>query len=803
MKNSFGLILIATFLLFFNSQAQQQFTGYSIDNFSGYHAAFINPALIADSRVKLEIGGSSNLSISNNFNALNTNIFYGNSQINFHNPAKRWYRYYNNDINILGLLVNLDNKNAFSYSWRVRSFSNAHGNSDNFSKLIFDNYSPEATTNSSIKNLSLQTQTYADHSISYARVLHDGKRRFFKAGATFKIINGINASYLYSSNADLTFNTDNTVNLNQSAFEYGVAENSNALANRKLSIGGDIGVVYEFRPEKNSFKYEMNGNQNKVRHDLNKYQYKLGVSLLNIGRIKYATDTSTYHFTGNNAQVNANDLFTSMAGNNVVSNAIQSGVLPLVTENTNTPSTFNVALPSELSIQGDYHIKKQFYVALTSNIPIWFPGDAHKSHNIFITSIIPRYEGYIRPKPSSYYQYIPKRELPVGIAMPISIQRNGQINLGLSGRIASFAIGFNNINPLLGKRKLYDANIFFAYKITIRHRKEDDFDEDQVSDDKDLCFYEKGDWRQFGCPDSDQDGIPDHKDYCPNNFGPQSTNGCPDSDKDGVLDFLDHCPDQKGIPALNGCPDSDKDGIVDAVDRCPETVGPYQNNGCPYPPVETGCCKDSDGDGVLDKVDQCPNIGGAVTNQGCPVTQPTAPTIDSTKTTPSKEHNERANNTPTKENTSNVPSHVQSPYDLNNHHFDTINQSKNDSVRPIAYSEAIKSRLMVYFGNDSHYIADKHRKELDKLLTKWNLGISVKEYSKVRIIGHTDNVGDDIYNLILSKKRVEAVKSYLINLGIPNSAIEMYYLGEDAPVTGNQNEIDKALNRRVEVIMLK
>ena len=111
--------------------------------------------------------------------------------------------------------------------------------------------------------------------------------------------------------------------------------------------------------------------------------------------------------------------------------------------------------------------------------------------------------------------------------------------------------------------------------------------------------------------------------------------------------------------------------------------------------------------------------------------------------------------------------------------------------------------MIVYFGNDSHYVEDKHRKELGKLVTKSNLGFIVKEYSKVRIIGHTDNVGDDVYNLLLSKKRVEAVRSYLINLGIPNSAIEMYYLGEDAPVTGNQNEIDKALNRRVEVLMIK
>lgn len=813
-KNRFYLVLLISLLAFTSVFSQHQFNGYSLDNFSGYHAAFLNPALIADSRSKLEIGGSFNVSLTNNFNAVSSNIFYATPQSDYHNDRKRWYRYNNTDINILGLLVNLDNKNAFSYSWRVRSFTNAHGNSDNFSQLIFDNYSPTSTTNTQVKNLSLQQHSYADHSFSYARVLMNGKRRFFKAGVTLKVLNGINASYLYSSNADLTFNTNNTVNLNQTNFEYGHAQNSNGLSNRSLSVGGDLGFVYEFRPEKNTFKYEMNGNKNKVRHDLNKYKYKVGVSLLNIGRLKYAKDTNSYDFESNNTSVTTNTLFSSLGAQNILNtNSINSSVLPQTTKSTGNSSTFKVALPTELSLQADYHLKNNYYVAFTTNIPIWFPNDANKSHSTFIASLTPRYEGFFKVKTNSYFQYVPKKKIPFGIGIPLTVQKNTQFNVGIVARVSSFVFGANNITPILGQRKIYNTNFFMGYKFVIRHQKEDDFDEDKVSDDKDLCFYEKGDWRQFGCPDSDQDGIPDHKDYCPNNFGPKSTNGCPDADNDGVLDFLDHCPDQKGIPALNGCPDTDRDGIIDDVDRCPNTVGPYQNNGCPLPPVESGCCKDSDGDGVLNKFDKCPEVGGAVTNQGCPSSVITTPikVIDTTVSIPLGNGVQNQNpindktDTPKEEEkeTTTVPSHIKSPNDLNNQHFDEINKEANDSIHKIIRSETIGKSAIVYFGNDSHYIEDKYRKKLGNLITKHNLGIQVREYTKVRIIGHTDNVGDDIYNLMLSKKRVEKVRSYLINLGVPNSAIEMYYLGEDAPVTGNQNEIDKALNRRVEVLMIK
>jgi|GEM_PF-948506 len=798
MKSIIGILSV---LILFVSEtyAQLQFTGYSLDNFSGYHSTFLNPALIADSRVKFEIGTSFNNSKSNNFTAGSLSI--GSER--YFRQQKRWYLYDNNDVNIIGAMLNLDHKNAFSYTWRIRTFGNAHGVSDNFTRIMFEGYMPDYTMSTSVQNMSFQRQRYNDHSFTYARVILDEKRRHLKAGATFKILTGLESSYFYSSDANLDFDPAGTGYLNNTEFGYGYADNNALPTNKKTTVGADIGVVYEFRPERNFYKYEMNGNKNKIRHDLNKYKYKLGFSVLNIGRIKYTKDTSTYDFVSNNAMVSAQNMFPTVnSGEDVPYINFQPSYISNVTKSDNNKETYTMALPLEISLQADYNIKDNYYVAFVSNIPIWFPSDANKSHDIFIATITPRWEGRMNLPVNNYYQYIPKRKVHVGFALPISFQKNGQMNVGFMARTTIHSltgfIGANNITPILGQKRIFNTNFFIGVKFSMKHRKEDDFDEDNVSDDKDLCFYEKGDWRMFGCPDSDGDGIPDNKDYCPNNAGPKSTNGCPDTDKDGVLDFVDHCPNQKGIPALNGCPDSDKDGIIDDIDRCPLVTGPYQNNGCPYPPVETGCCKDTDGDGVLDKVDKCPKIGGEVTNQGCPVGQK----VNTEDLQPNDSTTNNNNQGEELKEVEGLNEEIKSPFDYNNAYFEEEKQKHNDSIDYYLYNKN-KRNTIVYFGNDSHRIEDKYKKELGDMVKSNNKILPITKYSKIQIIGHTDNVGDEVYNLLLSKKRVEAVRSYLINLGVPDSAIEMYYKGEYAPVTGNQNEVEKALNRRVEVFMVR
>ncbi len=74
---------------------------------------------------------------------------------------------------------------------------------------------------------------------------------------------------------------------------------------------------------------------------------------------------------------------------------------------------------------------------------------------------------------------------------------------------------------------------------------------------------------------------------------------------------------------------------------------------------------------------------------------------------------------------------------------------------------------------------------------------------RVKIVGHTDSDGADAANLDLSKRRGTAVKNELIkNFGIDASRLESDGLGETKPVAPNDNQANKAMNRRVEFIKL-
>ena len=77
----------------------------------------------------------------------------------------------------------------------------------------------------------------------------------------------------------------------------------------------------------------------------------------------------------------------------------------------------------------------------------------------------------------------------------------------------------------------------------------------------------------------------------------------------------------------------------------------------------------------------------------------------------------------------------------------------------------------------------------------------MKQYGKMRleIHGHTDNVGEDEYNMKLSERRASAVVNYLIQNGISSSRLEYKGFGSSKPIASNDTEEGRQENRRVEV----
>jgi len=80
----------------------------------------------------------------------------------------------------------------------------------------------------------------------------------------------------------------------------------------------------------------------------------------------------------------------------------------------------------------------------------------------------------------------------------------------------------------------------------------------------------------------------------------------------------------------------------------------------------------------------------------------------------------------------------------------------------------------------------------------------IKSYPNavVRVLGFTDAVGDDAYNLKLSEARAVAVKTALVAAGPPSTVrFETQGLGKGRPVASNDSETGRAKNRRVEVFI--
>ena len=81
------------------------------------------------------------------------------------------------------------------------------------------------------------------------------------------------------------------------------------------------------------------------------------------------------------------------------------------------------------------------------------------------------------------------------------------------------------------------------------------------------------------------------------------------------------------------------------------------------------------------------------------------------------------------------------------------------------------------------------------------LANSLGEYpnSDVLVVGHTDSVGTDAYNLDLSQRRSQAASAYLQSLGVPSSRLQTVGKGESEPIQSNDTEDGRARNRRVEI----
>jgi outer membrane protein OmpA-like peptidoglycan-associated protein len=289
-----------------------------------------------------------------------------------------------------------------------------------------------------------------------------------------------------------------------------------------------------------------------------------------------------------------------------------------------------------------------------------------------------------------------------------------------------------------------------------------DRDGDGIKDDVDQCPDDPEDFDEFededGCPelDNDRDGILDVEDQCPNEpedkDGFEDEDGCPegnefDRDGDGILDDDDECPDDPedidDFEDQDGCPDvdNDGDGILDVDDLCPNDPEDMDDW-----EDEDGCPDpDNDKDRILDQDDRCPNepetYNGYEDDDGCP-----------------------------------------------------------DRGRVVVTDTNIEILDKVYFEYNRATIKSESFPILDAVAGTLQ---GNPDIARLEIQGHTDERGNDNYNMRLSEARAKSVLEYLVDKGVEASRLQSHGYGETQPLDPRSNEQAWAKNRRVEFLIIK
>lgn len=190
--------------------------------------------------------------------------------------------------------------------------------------------------------------------------------------------------------------------------------------------------------------------------------------------------------------------------------------------------------------------------------------------------------------------------------------------------------------------------------------------------------------------------------------------------------------------------DRDSDGVVDerdsAPDRAEDDDGYEDDDGAP----EAGNEGDSDGDGIVDDDDECPNAPedpGAGDRDGCP-------------------------------------------------------------ERGRAEYRGGRIRLLgkIRFKTDSAELLPSSDPILDDVARAMKRHPEIR---KVRVEGHSDNVGDRAYNRKLSHERARSVRQALIKRGVSPRRLEAAGYGETRPIATNRTERGRAKNRRVQFEIVK
>jgi len=105
--------------------------------------------------------------------------------------------------------------------------------------------------------------------------------------------------------------------------------------------------------------------------------------------------------------------------------------------------------------------------------------------------------------------------------------------------------------------------------------------------------------------------------------------------------------------------------------------------------------------------------------------------------------------------------------------------------------------IILYFERDTSKLTHESKVLVAEVLRT----IKSRKSNQVYVVGHTDLVGKEAYNAVLSSRRANYVRDLLVSSGIKPDTLFISFYGKARPLVPTQDEVPEPRNRRVEVIV--
>ena len=452
----------------------QYITGATMGSYSGVNSGIVNPALMTNSRYYVDANVfSTGFFVQNNYAYLSrdeyrfSNFLLPGYQYPLHDkdygqgerPAYTLENKNRKDIHsnymVMGPSVMVAvNDHAFAFHTNFRQMNTLRDLPYDMANYFYYSldYKPQHGYEYEHRDpIKFATLTWSEIGFSWAYMFHKYDRDRWSLGVSAKFLLGHAGGYVYMDNLTYFTPDDNNVyvrNMNgEAAYSLPIDYATNEVSGSKFKgygMGFDLGVSYIHTVKGHSnIKYRRLCQQ---RYE--EYKFKFGLSLMDIGWIRFNDEAMKYHYDNVSGAWEQVDTLKQYYDN-----------LAFISEDVNSrffedpddalvANKFSMYLPTSLGMQLDYRLRKNWFVSSSVRLPISYAKGQLRSPAGFMVS--PRLETQV-----------------FEIGMPFTLYDFQQPMLGAYLRFYNFTVGTDNLSGFLNLTNHYGFNVYFSFKISL------------------------------------------------------------------------------------------------------------------------------------------------------------------------------------------------------------------------------------------------------------------------------------------------------------------------------------------------